>query len=349
MTRDHALDGLRGLAALSVVLSHVAALTWVPFIDGRPAPDIFRYGMWYLGAPAVDLFFVLSGYVVARSLLRRRTGYVPFVLSRAIRLLPVAWLGVLAGLVLRQHIGVPPPGMSRAIERLSQPLTFGDMVGFITMTAPIPAADLLNPSLWTMFVEMHAGFAMPLIALCAQRAPVAFGIAGFAGCIILAFVVTGSPYALYIGAFCLGAAYAAGRAEVPRIPVPVALLGASLVLLLVRHWVGSDADTWRPVSTLGALGVIIAVEQGAGRRLLTSPPVHWLGAISYPLYTLHYPVLVAGALLAGHRMGITASGIAAIPVALLLATIAWILADRPSIALSRAVRGRASAPPSMAA
>ena len=53
--REPQLDGMRGLAALAVALSHVAAMSWIPYEDGPAAPSAWAYVLWHLGAPAVDL------------------------------------------------------------------------------------------------------------------------------------------------------------------------------------------------------------------------------------------------------------------------------------------------------
>jgi peptidoglycan/LPS O-acetylase OafA/YrhL len=69
------LDGLRGLAAFSVFLGHASIL-------GVPA------GVWSDGGAAVALFFVLSGFVLARSLLANPQSYGQFVRRRILRLYP---------------------------------------------------------------------------------------------------------------------------------------------------------------------------------------------------------------------------------------------------------------------
>src|SRR4051794_31420883 len=83
------LDGLRGVAVVAVVASHAVAGRSHAFVGG------------YVG---VDLFFVLSGFVITSLLLRRRTGYPAFVRARVRRLYPplLALVGItaLAGLLV---------------------------------------------------------------------------------------------------------------------------------------------------------------------------------------------------------------------------------------------------------
>ena len=68
-----AFDGLRGVLALGVVLSHFTLMTVNPFDDPTRPLAVWEHLCWYLGAPAVDAFFVLSGWVVAGSYLRHRS------------------------------------------------------------------------------------------------------------------------------------------------------------------------------------------------------------------------------------------------------------------------------------
>src|ERR1043165_8588900 len=81
--RFHSLDGLRGVCALSVVLFHAA--------------DLFHYGpLMPHGFLAVDMFFILSGFVIAfryEDALNRGLHLRAFLEARGRRLLPVYWLG----------------------------------------------------------------------------------------------------------------------------------------------------------------------------------------------------------------------------------------------------------------
>ena len=80
MRRLACLDGLRGVLATYVLLSHMAPFGALPLWLTRP----FSHG-----EAAVDVFFILSGMVIARSLTRFDNQPAPFLLARAARLLPV--------------------------------------------------------------------------------------------------------------------------------------------------------------------------------------------------------------------------------------------------------------------
>lgn len=330
--RNHQLDGLRGYAALCVVASHVAGMAWTPFEDGG-TPSAWQYALWHLGAPAVDLFFVLSGYVVARSLLTRPRLYRDYALARAVRLLPVAWLAVCAGLALRALHLLPPPGATAGLSHLSQTLSAGDVVGFATMVAPIPETSAVNPPLWSLVAEMQASLLIPLLLWAATRRPALTAGCGLAVLVVLALALN-HEYPIVFAGFVVGVALAAAADRIPPVPRPAALLVASAILLLSRHMLATDEVLMRIPCALGAAGVLVAVRSGALRRLLSGRMSQHLGRISYPLYALHWPVMAASVMTLGHAVGVVPAAIAGVPAAIAVAVAVERLVDRPSTAIS---------------
>ena len=84
----HALDGMRGIAARAVLFHHF--------------PPIRHSALFHNGLLAVDMFFLLSGFVIAHAYDERLAaglGMRAFMLARYIRLWPIMTLGVMAGLV----------------------------------------------------------------------------------------------------------------------------------------------------------------------------------------------------------------------------------------------------------
>ncbi|OHV77124.1 acyltransferase [Rhizobium sp. LCM 4573] len=103
--RIYYLDGLRGLLALSVLLSHIAG-----GITGWTSDRLFRGAFL-----AVDLFFVLSGFVLARVLVSEKYGLKSFFWMRFWRLWPLHMATILLSLIvfeLNRSIGqyAPPDG-----------------------------------------------------------------------------------------------------------------------------------------------------------------------------------------------------------------------------------------------
>jgi len=86
--KNHAIHGLRGMASLMVVLFHIYGMAYIGgFFRERDAEGLF--GMYYnLGPMGVNLFFMISGYLIVGSLVRH-ANFKKFMLNRIIRIYPV--------------------------------------------------------------------------------------------------------------------------------------------------------------------------------------------------------------------------------------------------------------------
>lgn len=338
--RDHALDGLRGIAAMAVVLAHLAAITWVPFIDKSITPHIWQYMLWYLGGPAVDLFFVLSGYVVANSLVKRRQDYGVYLLSRYIRILPVAWIAVLSGLALRNIDLIPPEGASAALMALGEPIERMDLIGLSTMLAPIFNAERLNAPLWTIPIELQAAIAMPALVWAVAKWPrVAVPVAVVAMMAVASAI--NSAYPLFFVAFAYGTWLQAGERGISKRanPLPLAIVG--IAILMVRHVLATDDPMMRLICPVGAVFLILAVRRGFGRKMLRRPRIQWLGRISYPLYAVHWPIMAVATMTLGWHIPPALAAALSIPIALLAAAFIRKHVDGPAITLSHMVKSHA--------
>lgn len=336
--RNRAFDGVRGVAAVAVAFSHAAALQWVPGLDDA-APDTLRFVLWHLGAPAVDVFFALSGLVLARSLMEHPTGAGRFIAARAARLMPMAWTAVLAGLAVRAW-GITPPAHAGGLMAVLQlPLAWSDVVGLATMVAPIPRAELVNPPLWTLVVEMQAAFLMPAMVMVAATRPATLAVCSV--CMMTAiWVLLGWAHPVQFAGFMAGATYAAVRHRVSTPPRPTVMLIVSIALLCGRMMPGFDDPMYRIAGAIGAIGILMAVEAGAAETLLTSRAAQALGRISYPFYALHFPLMALSASTFGWALGTTGAGLAALPVAFMIATFAEQWVDRPAVRVAERIRNR---------
>lgn len=92
---------LRGMAALAIVLFHVSDML-MQYTDGHGAFCLFA-SIWHTGAAGVDLFFIISGFVMVqstRSSFRLSGSSWEFMLRRIIRIVPLYWLYTSAMLIL---------------------------------------------------------------------------------------------------------------------------------------------------------------------------------------------------------------------------------------------------------
>lgn len=287
-SRFYALDGIRGFAALAVAAYHYSAINGLAVFPG------------FL---AVDLFFVLSGFVIAMSYaakLEQGLGVTGFMILRLERLYPL-WL--LGGLVALAHFLTM--GLATTAPKWLAGITVANL-----LMLPAPAEHSifpLNMPGWSLFFELLVNFVFAL-GLWRLRNIALTAIMVVAGVVLVAMATAphyfnmgsewptffgGVPRALYsflagVMIFRLGAA--AGRRVSWLSLVPIALA------LLAICWT-PPAAMLVEVQRLSVLLLFPLLVWLAVRWEL--PPVlkkaaQRLGDISYPLYVLHVPLLFLG-------------------------------------------------------
>ena len=307
------LDGLRAVAVLAVLLFHA---------------DLGLFPGGFLG---VDVFFVISGFLITTLLLREqgmtgRIDVVAFWRRRARRLLPALYL-VLAGVVVVSVAAVPD-----AVARLRTDvlaalayvtnwyLVFDHQSYFEAIGRP----SLLR-HLWSLAVEEQFYLLWPIVlavALVVVRRrgalvlTVLIAAASVAWTAIL-FDPDGDPSRVYYGTdtrlfgLLTGAALAfawssrllgprrAGGPAGSRIHWTDAVAVAGLVTLAWAVWAVDEYDPalypWGSLAVaLVTAAVIAAVTHPAGRmgRVLDVAPLRWIGRRSYGIYLWHWPVFV---------------------------------------------------------
>ena len=286
------LQSLRGIAAVAVMIGHALVFYAVP--------SWFRtIALLFNGRAAVVVFFVLSGYVLTRSL--RVAAFdqetvVRFYVQRVFRIYPAMLAASVLGIwyIYAMHWQIPVAqegalllGDFRAdrYDALHIVASFAGMTTFIL------------PQLWTIFIEIVASIAMPGIAFVALRRRPWLPVLLLAG-VALSFTVEQSYYhiTIYFMDFIVGAALAVpGLCERVFRNVPAApVVGAGLVLLALTQQI--PVDYWSPVSHLVETvlsAIIIGILVGARGRIpvLKSPTLLFVGDISFSVYLFHYPVL----------------------------------------------------------
>ncbi|MEU2057493.1 acyltransferase family protein [Streptomyces bungoensis] len=292
------LDGLRGLAALYVVLFHCWLYTFPGYPDSR-AP-------WWLdglmfGRLAVVFFLVLSGFSLAISPARhgwRSDGVVRFLRRRAWRILPPYWAALVMSLAVSRfvvpasHFG-PPTGKTL--------LVYG-LLAQDTLTAPTP-----NGAFWSIGVEAELYLLFPLLLFLRRR----WGAAVLVACVALPVIAGASPVeganrlaphlAPVFAAGVAGAGIVVASDRVRRLPWAWFAVLAALPVLALDLVQGSvwtvDHYFWVDLALAPAMTMLLAAV-ATGRpallvRLLTARPVRGLGGFSYSLYLIHLPIVMA--------------------------------------------------------
>ena len=327
MKRLECLDGLRGLLALYVLLTHM-----VPFA-ALPA-----WVVWPLlhGEAAVDLFFVLSGMVIVRSLEHYNYRALPFLIARAARIFPV-FLPVFALAVMVQPLAVDFASMPWISANSAAQMTWSDgwphswildLVAHLTMLHGVfPNAVLPNGwvsflgSAWSLSTEWQF---YALVALIGLR----FG-SGERGRWRLVLVLLSLALVALVWQHVTPPDWRFSRAFLPNKAMYFALGVASAELLEDWHrWprllvvlcvvIALGLSQVNPLKALAPLGwvVCLAAQSVQGRSdgswyglrelgaLLRTSPLRWLGAISYSLYIVNEPIQkVLGVVLAHVAQG----------------------------------------------
>jgi peptidoglycan/LPS O-acetylase OafA/YrhL len=339
--RDLRLDGIRGIAVLVVLLYHVPTSTRLLPADNRLLP-----GGW-LG---VDVFFVLSGYLITRLLLaeQRKTGAIDrkaFYGRRVRRLLPALavllalWLLVTqTGLLAVERLRTPPTPATSHLALVPVIGAFGFFYNWVlALGLPAPVGMV---HLWSLSVEEQFYLVWPTVVLLATaraRRPefVLWGlvVAGMSVSFLLTAMAVGghvrdfayfSSLTSSLGLF-VGAATAIAR---PR--HGSGLLGAASVTTLAA-FVLLVPDTrpgllpWTVLVTCVATAVLISGSGPRVDRLLESSWLRYAGRRSYAIYLWSLPLEYA----LGTWVGISwLMDVELIIGSFLLAELSWRIVER---------------------
>ena len=297
------LDGLRGLAALFVVLHHSYLMAFPGFpVTHAPAWT----GFLLYGHFAVVLFIVLSGFSLAVSPARngwRLDSLAKFARRRAWRILPPYWPALLFSLIIAWTLAPQPgDGVPTGKSVVVYGLLLQDVFG-----SPSP-----NGAFWSIAVEAQLYIVFPLLLLMLRRAGAAVMLGVTTAVVVLIGLL--APHVSAVDALLrftpqFAPLFAAGvvAAGIVRAGekwqrvrwqwwafaavVPV----VALILIMGPVWTTSNF-LWVDLAAgpaVALLLVAVATRQPKPLvRLLDTRPVRSLGSFSYSLYLTHAPIVV---------------------------------------------------------
>jgi peptidoglycan/LPS O-acetylase OafA/YrhL len=297
------LDGIRGLAALYVVINHV----FLRAFPGYPVNHAPFWAGWLIyGRFAVVVFIVLSGFSLALSPARhgwRLDGISQFARRRARRILPAYWAALVFSLAVAWLI-VPQPGhgMPDTKSVLVNGLLLQNIVG----------ARSPNAAFWSMAVEAQLYLLFPLLLLLVRRWSAVAMVA--TATLVVAAVGIFGPHISRVDTFViqsppdLAALFAVGILSAGIVGASTArrswpwhwlALAAAAPVLATIWWQGSlwtlDHLFWVDIALGPAIACLLAAV-ATGRpsgllRALDAKPIHNLGMSSYSLYLTHAPIV----------------------------------------------------------
>jgi peptidoglycan/LPS O-acetylase OafA/YrhL len=301
------LDSTRGVAVIAVVLGHL----WIVWPSWVWEPIFSRAG--FLG---VDLFFVLSGFLITTLLVaeqgRRGTVRLPsFYWRRALRLLPALWLLLAAHAIYASRTGYPPFGR-HDFEWDSIQAAGLYYMNWHALWNPLSAA-YLSP-IWSLSIEGQFYLVWPfvvvgLIGVRRSRAVVV-------GVLVTALVIA-SVWRLFVFDWWgWSAAYLRSDTHIDGL-----LMGSLVGAVWIRGWTPNRLPRWLllPAAVIvaglfsridaskhfayaGGITMFVAVAGVVVLVLVTNPrpeqgptarALAWVGELSYGIYLWHYPVFWA--------------------------------------------------------
>jgi len=325
-SRYDVLDGMRGIAAIAVMLFHFSGHQ-IAFLPGMPKVSLFHNATL-----AVDFFFILSGFVICHaygSRLLHGMSLREFLIRRVIRLYPMFLLGLVLGtIVLAVLVNTPSATISyRAVAAaFVQNSAFIPFLNNFGLVPPMDTKIIVgeafpaNPPAWSLFFEMFASVAFIWLVRFQSKS-----LMVLIGCSYVAFIIMGTlahfidkEWGCDLGGGWGGTNFMAGF---PRV-----LFGFSLGVLLFKSLLDKGSNLHEMLGRLGrslppssylVYGVLVLVLAfpvaikglyPASVLLIIAPVLvvwgsaitckgkietklaHFLGWLSYPVYCLHFPV-----------------------------------------------------------
>lgn len=330
------IDGLRAIAVLSVVAYHFD----IPFFG----LSILRGG--YVG---VDVFFVLSGYLIGGNMIEQlRAGefsLVGFYERRFRRILPALFVMLAIVSALMLPAAMPSELVAFAWTLGSATLSVSN-IWFSSHANYFAGVPDIKPLLhsWSLAVEdqFYLFFPMLLLLLWRRRLALAFCAIAFASLFYSTFLALRTPqpafYLLTSRAWELLLGFLAYqlRDRLPETPIVREVLAVAGLALL---FAGMQLCAFRPPfpgvtalpTTLGT-AILLAIGSHAPPRLnraLASAPLVGIGLISYSVYLWHWPVLVLSKTQLQLPLNTVETKLTAFALTLVLAYLSWRFVEQP--------------------
>lgn len=288
-TNMPAMEGMRGFAVFLVFLVHYTTLMapWTP----QGSVHMVAAALHTVGNAGVDLFFVLSGYLIYGSLIARRIPFWRFMRRRFERIYP-AFIAVLAIYLVLSAVypsrSKIPAGWQDGAVYVAQ--------NFFLLPGLLPIAPIITVA-WSLSYEMFFYLVVPLVvtALALRERSVSWRTTML---VIVALAVLGLAamfggpvrLAMFLAGMLLFETMQGRMRWMPSSALSIALLTAGLLstLFVSISSAGQAARTAALAVSFFGVGVtVLTAPSGALARAFSWTPLRWLGNMSYSYYLVH--------------------------------------------------------------
>jgi peptidoglycan/LPS O-acetylase OafA/YrhL len=342
------LQSLRGLAAFLVMIHHALRTLDSHSLAWNISENVLN------AHGAVVVFFVLSGYVLTKSIVGRGFDFnsvSKFYVRRVFRIYPALWAAIAVGvfyMLTVKLLSAPQmsPWMAKYYDSSGLNLT--------TIAASIAGLDAhLLPTAWTITIEIVASVVLPLFVwvLCSARIA-AISLLVVMTVVSFSFGVNARQVPLYMVDFVLGAMLATSPwLQGIRIGTMGAAISAIVLMFFRRLWNWDYHDPLPSfVEALASVVLISAITQHRVQWLKNQTLVK-IGDWSYSIYLLHLPIALIATRIMCHLAGDTHSDLLSFAIMVLtvgvtlpLSALAYRYIEAPGIALGvrvfQALEGR---------
>lgn len=291
------MEGLRGFAVFLVFLVHYVTLV-KPWVATNSSLQVLAGKIHTIGNAGVDLFFVLSGFLIYGTLISKQQAFGRFMWRRVVRIYP-AFIAVFVAYIVLSFVfpsesKIPAPALQGAVYLIQNFLLLPGLFAF----------EPLITVAWSLSYEMFYYLVIPLaISLLALRHRSAVWRVGFfallATVTAVACAYLGGPVRLtmFVSGILLYEAIQSGRVPAPNsgIGLLALILGLAGTLMPVSGTVGAALKIG--ILFVSFFVLCMACFQDAAAwlpRVFSWTPMRWLGNMSYSYYLLHGLALKAG-------------------------------------------------------
>jgi peptidoglycan/LPS O-acetylase OafA/YrhL len=300
------LDGIRGLAALYVVVYHIFLRAWPGYPIASQAP--FWATLFSHGRGAVAMFIALSGFSLGLGPARsgwRFKSISTYAHRRAWRILPPYWAALGFSLVMTWYVLAQP---HTQVPNGKSVVVYGLLVQDVFVTGSP------NRAFWSIAIEVQLYVLLPLLLLLVRRIS-AWAMVALVAAVVVTIGVLGPHVALLntalikftpdlavlfaVGVLASGIVTAGERTRSrPWARYALAAAVPAIVLMAVRGFAWSYLNLfWLDLAWAPAIGCFLAaVATSRPRfvlRFLNSRMPRSLGSCSYSLYLTHAPIVIA--------------------------------------------------------